>query len=960
MTAPSTRYRLARLGLVHIWEYTNDVFEFAGGRLVLRGHNGAGKSKALELAIPFLFDGDTSPHKLDSFGGDAKRMRDNLLWSWKDESGRTQEFTQRTGYCWLELEIDDPDGGAPDGHGRALTIGAGLSASKERAEVRTRFFVIHGRRIGRDFDLVEGAEPVSFKSLAERLGEGAELFETAADYRARLNELLFGFETMERYDTMVRLLLALRRPNLSDGMTPERVSELLQTTLPPIDRALVQEIGGLLDEIDEIRGQQAELESARESVAEFERDYTAYAKATVAQRAAALRRTHEGGRSAAGRAKRAERALEAGRERNAQLTARREELEGELGRADAALSELRRSDAARTVEEIELREDALRRAERAGAQLGEQLAAATADLERIEFERGEHAARLERVRRALEQAAEDADREARAAGIAEHTALTSELRGPGSEPRALLARARAAAAQRREAVVAQRARLVDLDEAAAAHRERVSARDTASERLRERQETRGAIESALMDARAAHAGAVERWSETLTELMLTEHEREQLVERAGATAEDGAPDGPRPFVVERMERQRRSLVERQHDLARDVERLAARRDELAGERDALRAAAHAEPPSVYTRAGAGREGRVGAPLWQLVDFAPELPDEQRAGIEGALEGAGLLDGWVTPDGRVLDALQGDASGDTLRGDGEVVLVAAGGPGLRVRTLDCALVPEEGTAVPAAVVRGILRAVELADEPGAVAELDGADKSNATDVRDGTCAVAGDGRFAFGPARGRFAKAAAQFIGSAARKRHRAERIAALEAEVAASEHQLDEIAATRQEVERREATLEAELATFPSNEEVLGALRNLTLASARERDARDGLDAAQRQLDAAVAALDSARRSAADAALADGLPAPDERAALDAVEEAVTEYRVAAEGLVRAAESARDVSHARAAIDARAAGAAERGRCCRPPSVAWPSSSRSAARSSSTRAQRCRKSRVRR
>lgn len=45
----------------------------------------------------------------------------------------------------------------------------------------------------------------------------------------------------------------------------------------------------------------------------------------------------------------------------------------------------------------------------------------------------------------------------------------------------------------------------------------------------------------------------------------------------------------------------------------------------------------------------------GAPLWQLVDFAPALPAAHRAGLEAALMGAGLLDAWVTPDGALWPA-----------------------------------------------------------------------------------------------------------------------------------------------------------------------------------------------------------------------------------------------------------------------------------------------------------------
>src|SRR5206468_7324715 len=89
-----SRFRPSRLGLTSIAEYVDETFAFAGGRLVLQGHNGAGKSKALELSIPLLFSGDTRPRNLDTFGGSSKRLKDVVLWS---ESPK-QTFTMRTGW----------------------------------------------------------------------------------------------------------------------------------------------------------------------------------------------------------------------------------------------------------------------------------------------------------------------------------------------------------------------------------------------------------------------------------------------------------------------------------------------------------------------------------------------------------------------------------------------------------------------------------------------------------------------------------------------------------------------------------------------------------------------------------------------------------------------------------------------------------------------------------------------
>ena len=47
-----------RAGVLNVWQYDEQVFDFADGRLLLRGTNGAGKSKTLEMLLPFVLDGD--------------------------------------------------------------------------------------------------------------------------------------------------------------------------------------------------------------------------------------------------------------------------------------------------------------------------------------------------------------------------------------------------------------------------------------------------------------------------------------------------------------------------------------------------------------------------------------------------------------------------------------------------------------------------------------------------------------------------------------------------------------------------------------------------------------------------------------------------------------------------------------------------------------------------------------
>src|SRR6185437_10011108 len=94
-------------------------------------------------------------------------------------------------------------------------------------------------------------------------------------------------------------------------------------------------------------------------------------------------------------------------------------------------------------------------------------------------------------------------------------------------------------------------------------------------------------------------------------------------------------------------------------------RRVTRAAELAEETGRLRAGGHDAPPVPHTRAAGVRDDRAGAPLWKVTDFSPGLPGDERAGLEAALEAAGILDAWVTPEGNLVD--------------GDVVVVSGLGP-----------------------------------------------------------------------------------------------------------------------------------------------------------------------------------------------------------------------------------------------------------------------------------------
>ena len=51
------RWQPLRSGVLNIFKFDEEEFLFVDGRLLLRGNNGAGKSRVLALQLPFLLDG---------------------------------------------------------------------------------------------------------------------------------------------------------------------------------------------------------------------------------------------------------------------------------------------------------------------------------------------------------------------------------------------------------------------------------------------------------------------------------------------------------------------------------------------------------------------------------------------------------------------------------------------------------------------------------------------------------------------------------------------------------------------------------------------------------------------------------------------------------------------------------------------------------------------------------------
>lgn len=243
------------------------------------------------------------------------------------------------------------------------------------------------------------------------------------------------------------------------------------------------------------------------------------------------------------------------------------------------------------------------------------------------------------------------------------------------------------------------------------------------------------------------------------------------------------------------------------------------------------------PPPPHTRDTAARHGRPGAPLWQLVDFAEHIDPVDRAGLEAALESAGVLDAWVTAHGELLSA------------DTDDVVVHAG---TRAEVaLDTVLRPAVDRETPQTsgvsddTVAAVLASIGL-----------GGGGDTWVDV---------DGSYRIGVLEGSWRKPSAQYVGRGAREAARRSRLAELRGTLTEVEAELTEIAAARAQLADRTSALAEEQTSFPRDvavHQAHAAVAALAADGTRliiRQEAAEGLDEATRQADQAAGDLGDAR-----------------------------------------------------------------------------------------------------
>jgi hypothetical protein len=629
------RFQPLRLGLIGIWEYDEQQFVFHDGRLILRGRNGSGKTKVLEVSSPFLFDGILQTRRLDPFGNAARPMRDNLLYK-----GRTH----RVGYVWCEY------GRVDQGEYQFLTIGAGLRAQTTKKGTPESWFFVTSQRVGRDFSLYDsGRFPLGQSQLADLLGKEA-VMSKAKDYQTKVARDLFGF-SRGQLRSLVELLLTLRRPKLSEDLSVEKLQELLRDGLPPVNGTILDGLATRFDELAREHDGLRSLQQTRHDVDRFLAVYRVFARRVV--RGAAESVLSAGDLLAQTKIEldKARRRLADERKRADRLHEQREKLTGRLDGENARLSELLLQPGVaehERVEELSQRVAAAltRKLFAKGQERDAEERQATDERDAAELE-GRLGAELIRLEAAEKHARELAD--ATILDLAHRSEADAIRQAPEAVGPRLFGQVDARLRSVREAaplVAAVTEAETKLRLITGFHEDVERKRDDARQSVQTAETEHLKQVDELCDR-------ITEWSSRCTELNLTTADLDGLLAHAHRIGTPGAP--PISVVLTRLAKPfETALADEEAVLRAEVSGLATTRAELIAHREHIASGPEPQPgPSTVTRRD--RTGADdGAPFWAIVDFRPDIDHQGAARVEAALTGAGILDAWITRDGAVLD------------------------------------------------------------------------------------------------------------------------------------------------------------------------------------------------------------------------------------------------------------------------------------------------------------------
>jgi hypothetical protein len=260
------RWRLIGAGLSNVWRYGDLDLPAASGRLLLRGPNGTGKTTALEALWPYLLDLNAA--KLAA--GKARPTTLKLLMS----EGAPAKGRRRYGYLWLSFAAPDAE---PVAAPSEVSFGVRLQYSPSASpSVTVVPFTVPGRPLHEVALRAPGGGAWEHDDFCAHVQEaGGQVFEDADTYVEHLAARIWS-TTAEDLRELASRLREVRNPSLLGDVSPAAAAAALRQSLPGVAGDVLTATADALAESHTTRDAFERDEHAADVLGEFSRVWTGH------------------------------------------------------------------------------------------------------------------------------------------------------------------------------------------------------------------------------------------------------------------------------------------------------------------------------------------------------------------------------------------------------------------------------------------------------------------------------------------------------------------------------------------------------------------------------------------------------------------------------------------------------------------------------------------------------------
>jgi uncharacterized protein (TIGR02680 family) len=788
------KWQLHRAGLLNFWYYDEDEFQFADGKLLLRGNNGSGKSVTMQSFIPILLDGRKSPDRLDPFGSKARRMEDYLL----GEKG-VVDREERTGYLYLEYK--------KEGLEQYLTTGIGLRAKRGSAMNFWGFVILDNRRIGKDFLLYKkerslGKEekvPLTRVELENRLADGGRVVRTSKEYMNLVNKHIFGFENITDFEELIKLLIQLRSPKLSKDFRPTVIYEILNESLPGLSEDELRPLSETIENMDQIQQQIEQLDREQKSLQRLCKQYNDYNQMILLEKARGFLNIHADLNRFIADEKELNNQLVNLNELTDKLKARKNELNREHDVLQEEQSKLVKHEVFDLEKEKIQLEQNLQTKKDGLAAKEKSLDKQKSNEQGLYRKKSEEEQYLARLDTEITEKIEDLDYDSDEAQFFNHSLARNEFMQKYQNGEFVFDLWKKETENYRNKLAAILKAIEKLDKTQVDFQDADKELAEASKKADLNEVEAKKWGELFAEEKERLLSAIYIWLEQATELKLTEFDIQEMSRVCGNLFESCSADDLKSIVdrnyltnFKRLEQEIASLKQKSTN---NKQLCTAKKEEIME----WQSKKDPEPPrhkeTILTRQELASKKVPYLPFYQAVEFRPENTPEQRKRIESAITQMGILDALIVPEkyqGRIPQS--------------DKILVPH--PQLFQHTLADLLVatPVEGSGVTEGTIINVLESILL----------EGSGDSQAVVRKDGSYQMA----LLEGQAP---CEETACFIGHEARKRYRQKMIEKFTDELKVLEDVQANLVDSLDKLDKRKELLEQELSNLPAVDDVKSA-----------------------------------------------------------------------------------------------------------------------------------------